>query len=829
MYKVHVAFGFHVNLYHSFRGDTPDDRGFGGDIRVIRRTIEVMDDYNRRGIPVKGTWDFENVYSLERILPEYAPDIIENVRRRSQENGDENILMGYNNGALGAMTQDEFEASIRLAITNPARSGLQDVFGGYAPLVRPQEMIFTPGNAALYTQMGIEGLCLYYSGIQFDGFRTLIPLLDEEAMFNPLRYHHGESSISIIPTLNNGDLLDYGSLSYLVKRLHKRQRQGEIKDDVLVFINMDADSELWYGLKMPPIVRRMPNMGGLAGLLSEIGNMDCVVFDTPWNYLKTHSPKRDVSFGHDLADGNFDGFSSWSEKPFNRLIWTRLDRTRAFSRAGSADAGFDERVRLLSTTHFGLSSPVLNVQRESAALQLSEDMQEKALAALPESKTTVLLTEDAPGLFSATLTFEQGYLSAGSGVSVEADGLLHYGLLPLRYHMDASVAQALLLGRFSTAGKNRTIQISAAEMESPVETTDLEVVPGGAHGIQAIKRNGKVIAREDFLTGFITYDGRKYPVVYGEPNGEPDDEPKTFSRFGITGVELEAPLSLPNEADPGVCRLQIFTLPDEEYLFIHADIQYPHTPEDSAIFNEIAALNRQSDNRWEEAAVLQFHPSFYGDVRLHKRNYCNEWSDYRLASFREAFDANQDIDSFNNHITNGLLGLEGADNSFYMASCRQVLSSMAWCPARLRHIAGQDQVWLNPYGTYFGRQRKHPTHGSGVGQQVAPYSAPQYKSLAPAYNGAREQAVMALYFGPSGLAEAVRRDLCAFSDGAVVIPGTNQAFAAAVYDFVTPTQPRESKATDEKKRNLANSTPLGLQLKVLGVALWSQVKSFFIR
>ena len=27
--KIHIAFGFHVNCYHSYRGDTPDAQGFG--------------------------------------------------------------------------------------------------------------------------------------------------------------------------------------------------------------------------------------------------------------------------------------------------------------------------------------------------------------------------------------------------------------------------------------------------------------------------------------------------------------------------------------------------------------------------------------------------------------------------------------------------------------------------------------------------------------------------------------------------------------------------------------------------------------------------------
>lgn len=37
--RVHIAFGFHVNLYHSLRGDTNDENGFGQDIRAIRHIL----------------------------------------------------------------------------------------------------------------------------------------------------------------------------------------------------------------------------------------------------------------------------------------------------------------------------------------------------------------------------------------------------------------------------------------------------------------------------------------------------------------------------------------------------------------------------------------------------------------------------------------------------------------------------------------------------------------------------------------------------------------------------------------------------------------------
>ena len=55
--KVHIAFGLHVNLYHSYRGDTNDENGFGQDIRAIRHTLHELDRFNKKGIPVRAVWD----------------------------------------------------------------------------------------------------------------------------------------------------------------------------------------------------------------------------------------------------------------------------------------------------------------------------------------------------------------------------------------------------------------------------------------------------------------------------------------------------------------------------------------------------------------------------------------------------------------------------------------------------------------------------------------------------------------------------------------------------------------------------------------------------
>ncbi|MBN1548359.1 MAG: hypothetical protein JW902_17045, partial [Syntrophaceae bacterium] len=128
-HHIYIAFGFHVNLYHSFRNDTNDDSGFAKDIRVIRHIIRTLDRLNATGVQVKGVWDFDNLFSLQELLPQYAPDIVTDIRRRIQDNGDEVILMSYNNGLVSAMTPRELDDAVRWSITNPWQSGVRDLFG----------------------------------------------------------------------------------------------------------------------------------------------------------------------------------------------------------------------------------------------------------------------------------------------------------------------------------------------------------------------------------------------------------------------------------------------------------------------------------------------------------------------------------------------------------------------------------------------------------------------------------------------------------------------------------------------------------------------------
>jgi hypothetical protein len=79
-HKIYVTLGFHTSFYHSWRGDTPDEAGFGTDIRLVRAILDILNEANQQGLDARGYWDFDVYWTLEKIIPAYAPDLIDGIR-----------------------------------------------------------------------------------------------------------------------------------------------------------------------------------------------------------------------------------------------------------------------------------------------------------------------------------------------------------------------------------------------------------------------------------------------------------------------------------------------------------------------------------------------------------------------------------------------------------------------------------------------------------------------------------------------------------------------------------------------------------------------------
>lgn len=801
--KIHIAYGFHVNCYHSYRGDTNNNLGFGSDIRIIRKILDTLTEFNEQGIPVKGTWDTENFFSLQKILPEYAPDIIEKMKERVDKYGDENIIMGYNNGALSAMTEDEFCESINLAITNPDGSGLEDIFGTCEKIVRPQEVMFTPSQVSLYNKLGIKALCLYYSCVPFDAFRTIIPKLSDEEAFNPLTYTYNGESMTIIPTYSNSDVCDAGCLRAWVKDLRSKQESGEINNDLFLFINMDADAIFWETIDMGKMTGKIANTDGIHGLVKEVADLPYVVFDTPGGYIKNHKPIGKIEFTHDTADGNFTGYASWSEKPFNRQIWTRIERARAMSKITSKQdklsPSFKNRVLLLSTTHFGLATPVLNIQREKTALELSDKVITDELSAIKDTKKITIHNINNSLLQCVQVEIKEK-ISDISSLVVNSKHLEDFVAIAT----DDECKSAFLMLKFKQNKSKYELEISfdgektKPQLKNLLETKRMQIMFTPSGQIAFAQIDGKKIGDYDFLQSYITYGKNKYEFK----NTSMTPLPIAGNGYGIS---VKGEIHLPKEIKSGNYCFDFFTTPLSYAIFVRTTVKYPYTAETTSISTENSALGRYSDMQWKETVPFQITPKFTGDVSVIKRNFMDDVSSFRTQSFPECDEKNQKVDSFNHQLTGGFVGLYDENVGIIVANSRQVLSSMAHCPMRLEK---DKTVRMNPYGTYYGKQRHHFSRAKDQILDTYTLVAAQGKSIAPSYNGSQETAIFGLYpMSKDGLSIDERSDICAFADGAVITSSENSSITPFSKDNVIL---HESKSDGINEKDLKNPVLTGL-------------------
>jgi len=784
-YNVYLSFGFHLCTKHSWRGDALDETGFGVNIRVIREIIEILNEANEQGIPVRGTWNIDSGWTIEEYLKKYAPDILESIKKRVHNGLDEVIISPYNNGLVAAATEKEFVESIKRAFTNDEKSGLVDIFGEVTPMVRPQEMMFTPGHIRLYRELGIEYLSLYYSSTPFNSISNFIPLLTTEQRHNPIYLKDGTSDdkIILIPTYHHGDLLSNYSLRKWLIELRKEQISGKVKSDLLVFINTDADAETWVGFGLPPFLSFIPNFNGLREAIRSVQDLEFVKFTTIKEYMKNRSPRAEVVVTQDLADGGWDGFSSWAEKLDSHYVWTDLEKSRYYTHQadylleneikdddlkkktnnklwGEGNSSFINRLDLLSTTFYGMSTPVINAERLKQAFELSNLTKEIAYNALRECKKNIVRksnkdlkdylyafyifnfkNRDSKMFAKVPLILPENINLKKLKLFGENNREIPFSIIDIEKKQGKKLAHILFYPELKSKSKELFF-IKKGEEEnqdnnkrafssSPIE---LEIDENGF--ITSLKHKDREFAKEKFILPFVNYDNKiispkKFTVENLE--GEILD--------GLQRIKLKGEIEIIIENKKYPVELQyIFTLTQHlPYVFVDVEVEFPRTPTKKFPHTMVQKINRSVDLNWIEVAPFQLQPAIFSSendfLRIWKINYLNHVSSYEL-NYKKINPKNANLASFNNHITAPWVAVSNGIQGLLISQNAQILSNFAFAPMRLKEIDGIQNIFINPFGTYYGKQLDY-SHLSenDVGVEVATAVAPFLNSTAPSFNG----------------------------------------------------------------------------------------------
>jgi len=794
---ISLAFRFHANFYHSYRGDTPDEYGFGKDVRIIRKIIEVFDALNAEGVPARATWDIENYFSLETIMPEHCPDIIESLQRRVAEGKDEVQVMSHNNGLISSHTASEFDAAVGRAITNDAGSGLRDLFGVFAPMVRPQEMMYTPLHLKLYPRHGVEYISLYYSSVPFNCFSNFVAPLPFEQRFNPLTltYPGIDQTMTLLPARNHGDIADNVSLRWWLTRMRRKQLSMPEPRDLILLIDADADDEYWFGFDWPMVTKLLAAARGIRGLLESVRDLDFVEFTTPGEYVKTHPPVGEICIGQDTADGSFDGLASWAEKWSNHRLWTGVERSRivelqALRLMRSQGSGGERaemealleqsreaRLRSLSTTHFGLASPVVNRTRLQTVSELLDEAVGKASRAFDLGAEALLgdaaerggfldfslldyvrgvstdAVEYSPKSSRALVKLTLGGAAPDQGGVrlVDSDGNGHAAALRSRVREDGGDDSEILFVSSMQGEERKDLRIELSDEEVPREVQDAPVSLDArslcnslvtlrfddAMQPVGLRCAGFELADGLLLRSAVNYRGRIAEASHWEITD------RGVLGSGLVGfVAMKAEIRFRADGEKRVAlERELLLASGLPYLYVTTRVVYPATRSKNFDQEKARALEREYDGHWREVMPCEIRPALFGarhrPLRVWKHNYFDHVSHYDLDY--ERFSRNEQLDHFNNHITHGWVAVSDQEKGVLVAQTADINACFAFCPMRTRTTQRGTRIFMNPFGSYHGKQFRYVTAFTGLGKILGEVMGESLAPLAPSYNGEREE------------------------------------------------------------------------------------------
>ncbi|MCX8071012.1 MAG: fibronectin type III domain-containing protein [Candidatus Binatia bacterium] len=818
--KIYVALGFHANFYHSWRGDTPDEAGFGTDIRVVRGILDILDAANAAGRDARGYWEFDNLFTLESILPAHAPDIIERVRRRVAAGRDEVILAPYNNGMFSAMTARELRATLEWAVRNPWGSGVADLFPTYTPVLRPQEYMFTTGTIPYLQEHGIAAMVLAYSNYPFTAFSNFVPALPPDQRFNPLwlKTEAEGPRIVLLPAVSLGDIVNFGSFERWLLHLRRWQLAQSDPVDLLLHINFDADAETWLPMRLPRFLRWLPNTGGLEEYITAVNRYDWAEFTTLKEYLQHHQPRGTVLVRQDMADGAWDGQYSWAEKFPSQWLWTRLEQSRlaeqrALVLAESLEeesrarvhgllftgrySAFFERIRALSTTHFGMSTPLVNEERQEVAERTVRLALEQASAAERLAAERVhsrhsslaacdyeLLVADLrdPGDRTATsfvrvpiwwpAPVRDVQVTTANGQSLPAavvplqeldappKSAELWFLLPLVGREQQRVC-VRLQGPFAHAAQPAPEKPGAAGIDTPNASVSAKWDAAGR--LVALATDDFDVAGQNWVRPFVTYRVGNEPRTF-EASWRSAEGDLLASSGPVERRRSVATIALPAEDNNNTVKIEIaWTLfANAPGVIADVHVAYPYTPKRDVLHTLQQKLRRYIDLRWVEVAPFPIEPNLRGThrrpLRVWKHNWLGITSSYDL-NYADVNPRNASWDSFNHQVTAGWVAITDGERGLLLAQCADTWSSPAFAPMRLREIDGQQRIWVNPFGSYHGRQMDY-SHlgGSGIANEIAERKGAQFRPNGPSFNGQshRFRLLLAPYRGDAPPAELQR-------------------------------------------------------------------------
>lgn len=649
--QVSIALGQHVNMYHSYRGDNPQSEdGFGLDIQAITQSLDNLERFPE--VPID--WDFDCFETLTVRLPQYAPDLLSRIRTRIA-GGDKVRHMGWAGEAIAWCTDDEFVDSI-----TRSRAAIKEVLAD-DPVdgIYPQECMVTPDFPRMITRAGLRWVSLFYSATPFTAFRRDVELTPTQ-QFNPLRWvtPDGAWDTILVPMYHHGDVYDHGGLGGLVNWIHQNA-DGQ----ALLYLCFDADSPTWPAL--------------IAQQLPEVVELPYVRFTTAEQYLAATDPVATVTFTKDLADGVFDGYGSWSEKPLAFELFTTLMAARRRDNLGAVydpesrktrvvhTELVEKKLRLLATTHYGLAAPHLHPDRVQTARRAANELDELSRKEVEEAKEG---SEPRPGVIANAST---ATIRTGDGRPLPPLARRRIPKLPKAVGTPDGLATSTVIFELMDDGRPGPVVLGGAQV-------------AGAGWLTS-----------GFLASGVLAEARLQPEVVDG------------------GIRLAGPYLWPDGSPAGGgCEFVLSARGISPVLRVDARCEFPNVE-----------------------GMTDVYPAAISPAVVGLPLYVSRYTFTDRVFTYEVFEPQE---ALNNHVTNGWAAVSDGSVGMIVAFDTTVLAGGACMPMRIDQVEDGLAPLISAFGTLWGDQLYHFPEwsgGTGEGQKIVVQMGPQFRPSGPAYAG----------------------------------------------------------------------------------------------
>ena len=762
--KIKVAFRFNVNFSRMEKSLNIKKHALEKDLNVISHIVRVLNVYNAKDCPVSGTWvcDSEKLQSKD-IMPEFS-EVIEKIKLRA-ENGDEIEFTSPNNTMITMLNNVECELLMKkMAVESNNLKGIVPVF-------RPSENMMSPSIIPHLKKHGMAAISLYYSNSPYTAFSNFTKPLTVEKRFRPTYYSNSttDEKIALITAVNAGDIMSSGGINMYLRKIRKFQTAMKKPKDLLVVIDMNAEDKFWYGyFSRRGTSENLSKMtyGGLYKMIEKCEKLSYVEFTTPYEFLKNNPAENEIAIPFDLANGSFEGYSSWTEKWENTQLFSKIEKARynnyIYKTFGGSDPEVNENfakssaicVDGLNSQYFGITAPLVQIDRYKKGRNVAINSLASSLKLLKTIKTvdknTINLAVDNPYY----------YMSEGVTGLVKID------------RKGRSANKYVLNGKVLSSFKFPDEEVDGVLLKDVGGKVLLEMLPvddiipkresnrfiENENMKITINPNGSVTIsykNEDFLKRSFRPEIRHRGRLY---HGEIEN----FSTYNFGNAKVLKIFGTLELSKSSKTKYEYtFTIIDGVLgIYFDGIIEYPKT--ECKKCSKIIAdkLGNTYDGRYEEVMPFELCLTMKGKdekpFKIIKQNFFGDQivADIDIGKTTK----NRNLDSFNNSITAGYIAVSNGEKGLLIAESVEKDYNFAFCPMRVTHSFSEYSLKLNPFGTYSGKQYKNVLTRSMLSSKLAVRYGKHFKSLAPSFNGKKTEVSMVLmpFFGNAPSDEMLR-------------------------------------------------------------------------